>query len=185
MAEVVLNLSEMPGAVSASNASAAAVASAEFRRVLGLLPTGVTILTAHGANGPVGMTANSFTSVSLDPPLVLVCPAKSSATWESIRTAGKFCVNILAGHHEALSRRFAGGSPNRFEGVTWEPRDCGPAITDSVAWINVALLAEHDAGDHTIAVGRVLSLEAAAASHTLVFFRGQYISVESPQLSVG
>ena len=127
------------------------------------------------------MTANSFTSVSLDPPLVLVCPAKSSRTWESIRTAGRFCVNILAGNHADLSRRFSEPSPNRFEAIEWRQRDAGPAIAAAAAWLDVELSAEHDAGDHTIAVCRVLSFETNDAVHALIFYRGQYISVTSSE----
>ena len=131
------------------------------------------------------MTANSFTSVSLDPPLVLICPAKSSRTWSSIRTAGKFCVNILAGHHEDLGRRFSKIEADRFAGVDWQNRSGGPAFADAVAWIDAELVAEHDGGDHTIAVARVLSLEEAHAGRPLIFFRGQFTSLDAPQLAVG
>jgi 3-hydroxy-9,10-secoandrosta-1,3,5(10)-triene-9,17-dione monooxygenase reductase component len=147
-----------------------------FRRVLGHLPTGVTVLTAFGPDGPVGMAANSVTSVSLDPPLVLVCPAKSSATWPVIRGTGRFCINVMAGHHEGTARRFAALDVDRFEGMAMHERQAGPALDDAVAWIDVSLDAEHDAGDHTIAVCRVLSLEAGADTELppLVFFRGRY-----------
>ncbi len=167
------------------DSSASACSAAEFRRVLSCLPTGVTIVTAFTPTGPVGMTVNSFTSVSLDPPLVLICPAKSSRTWSSIRAARRFCVNILAGHHEDLGRRFAKYAADRFAGVGWRDRRGGPAIADAAAWIDAELVAEHDGGDHTIAVGRVLSLEEAAASRPLVFFRGQFTSLGTPQLALG
>ena len=150
----------------------------DFRRVLGHLPTGVTVLTAFGPDGPVGMAANSVTSVSLAPPLVLVCPAKSSATWPAIRAAGRFCINVMAGHHEATARRFAALEVDRFAGSTLHDRHAGPALDDAIAWLDVELDAEHDAGDHTIAVCRVLALEAAAGVESelppLVFFRGRY-----------
>jgi len=82
------------------------IAADRFRHV-GHLATGVTVITAYGLDGPSGMAANSVTSVSLDPPLVLFCPAKSSTTWPRLRTAGGFCINVMAGHHEEVTRRFA------------------------------------------------------------------------------
>lgn len=145
-----------------------------YRAVLGHLPTGVTVLTAFGADGLTGMAANSVTSLSLDPPLVLVCPARSSATWPDIRQAGRFCVNVLGSHHEAVCRQFAAKGGDRFGGVSWHERASGPGIDDAIAWIDVELLEEHDGGDHTIAVTRVLSLEAAEERQPLVFFRGRY-----------
>jgi 3-hydroxy-9,10-secoandrosta-1,3,5(10)-triene-9,17-dione monooxygenase reductase component len=75
------------------------IAGEAFRQVLGHLPTGVTVITAWAEHEPTGMAANSVTSVSLDPPLVLFCPAKSSTTWPHIRQSGRFCVNVMAGHH--------------------------------------------------------------------------------------
>jgi flavin reductase (DIM6/NTAB) family NADH-FMN oxidoreductase RutF len=152
----------------------AAIAAEAYRAVLGHLPTGVTVLTAFGAAGPTGMAANSVTSLSLDPPLVLVCPARSSATWPDIRRAGRFCVNVLGSRHEAICRQFAAKGADRFKGVSWRERAGGPGIRDAVAWIDVELCEEYDGGDHTIAVARVLSLEAAEGRQPLVFFRGQY-----------
>ena len=145
-----------------------------FRHVLGHLPTGVTVLTGHGPTGPVGMSANSLTSVSLDPPLLLVCPAKSSQTWPVIRGLRRFCVNVMARHHEPTVRRFAVRGIDRFEGSGYHDRDSGPALDDAIAWIDCELLHEHDAGDHTIAVCAVRDLEPAADGEPLVFFRGRY-----------
>ena len=145
-----------------------------FRRVLGHLPTGVTVITGFGPHGPAGMAANSVTSVSLDPPLILFCPAKSSATWPEIRCHGSFCVNVMAGHHEAAVRQFAVKGVDRFEGVRWTRRATGPALDDALAWIECEIRDEHDAGDHTIVVGQVASLEAASAGTPLVFFQGRY-----------
>jgi flavin reductase (DIM6/NTAB) family NADH-FMN oxidoreductase RutF len=145
-----------------------------FRRVLGHLPTGVTVITGFGPDGPTGMAANSVTSVSLDPPLILFCPAKSSSTWLAIRTHGTFCVNVMAGHHEAAVRQFAQKGVDRFAGLSWTRRPTGPALDDALAWIECEIRAEHDAGDHTIVVGRVATLEAAAAGTPLVFFQGRY-----------
>ena len=137
-----------------------------FRHVLGHLPTGVAVITADGPNGPAGMTANSVTSVSLDPPLLLVCPARTSTTWPNVRASGRFCVNVMAGHHEEACRRFALKDADRFAGVDWHERPSGPAFHDAVAWIDCELRDEHDAGDHTIAVADVLGIDAAARAAT-------------------
>ncbi|WP_067670938.1 flavin reductase family protein [Nocardia miyunensis] len=144
-----------------------------YRRVLGHLPTGVTVLTARGDEGPIGMAANSVTSLSLDPALILFCPARSSSTWPDLRAAGRLCVNVLAEHHEPLSRQFA-GKGDRFNGVGWHERIGGPGLDEAVAWIDVELETEYDGGDHTIAVARVLGLEAAEEAVPLIFFRGRY-----------
>lgn len=145
----------------------------EFRRVLGHLPTGVTVLTTFADGAPVGMAANSVTAVSLDPPLILACPARTSETWPLLREAGRFCVNVLAEPHAELARRFSRRGVDRFEGVEWVSRDAGPALPGAVAWIECALRSEHDAGDHTVVLADVLALEAAAGA-PLVFFRGGY-----------
>jgi 3-hydroxy-9,10-secoandrosta-1,3,5(10)-triene-9,17-dione monooxygenase reductase component len=151
--------------------------AAEFREVLGHLPTGVTVITAHGVDGPAGMAVNSLTSLSLTPPLMLFCPAKSSETWPKIRATGAFCINVMAGHHEEVTRRFSNKHADRFSGVPYSERPTGPALADAVAWIECRLEVEHgDAGDHTIAVGRVIAIEAnrSATIEPLVFFRGRY-----------
>ncbi|MGW2651432.1 flavin reductase family protein [Streptomyces sp. NPDC001393] len=154
-----------------------------FRKVLAHLPTGVTVITAHGEHGPVGMAANSVTSVSLDPPLILFCPAKSSSTWPKIRAAGSFCVNVMAGHHEDVTRQFAAKEADRFAGVEFAMRPAGPALRDVVAWIECTIHAEYDSGDHTIVVGRVSAIEAASDAEPLVFFRGAYGSFRAPTVA--
>lgn len=145
----------------------------DFRRVLGHLPTGVVVVASRGADQAVGMAVNSITSVSLQPRLVSICAAKSSSTWPLIRRAGRYCISILAEHHEDASRQFS-GSGDRFAGLGWHDRPGGPALDDAVAWLDCELYAEYAAGDHTIAVGSVVSLDAADDRRALVFFRGQY-----------
>jgi flavin reductase (DIM6/NTAB) family NADH-FMN oxidoreductase RutF len=149
------------------------IGAAEFRHVLGHLPTGVTVITAF-APEPTGMAVNSFTSVSLSPPLVLFCPAKSSTTWPQICEAGSFCVNILAHNHEQVSRRFALSGADRFAELPWHRRDGGPAVDDAVGWIDCSVYDEHEAGDHTIVVARVEALAVAGDVAPLVFSRGRY-----------
>jgi 3-hydroxy-9,10-secoandrosta-1,3,5(10)-triene-9,17-dione monooxygenase reductase component len=156
-----------------------------FRNVLGHLPTGVTVVTAHGADGPVGMSSNSVTSVSLDPPLILFCPAKTSTTWPRIHAAGSFCVNIFAAHHEEASRQFSRVGVDRFAGVSWHDRPAGPALNDAVAWIDCTIDAEYPGGDHLIVVGAVQQLEVRDGEvEPLVFFRGRYGSFSSQAGSV-
>ncbi len=153
-----------------------------FRHVLGHLPTGVAVITADGPEGPAGMTANSVTSVSLAPPLILFCPAKSSRTWPLIREAGAFCVNVMAGHHEEITRRFSMRGIDRFAGVEVRETQAGPALADAVAWIECSLRDEHDAGDHTIALANVLALETAPMrTPPLVVFRGVYGTFAGPE----
>ena len=154
--------------------------SLRFRTVLGHLPTGVTVVTAYHDDEPVAMAANSVTSVSLEPPLILFCPAKSSTTWPRIRDSGHFCVNVFASHHEELTRRFAARGIDRFAGVAWHRRPAGPALDDAVAWIECAIDAIYEGGDHLITVGAVERLDVREeAADPLVFFRGQYGSFTS------
>lgn len=145
-----------------------------FRDVLGHLPTGVVVVATNGPDGPVGMAVNSITSVSLDPPLISICIARTSSTWPRIRSTGRFCISILADHHEQTSRRFAGADPDRFSGATWREHLGGPVLDDAVAWLDCIVYAEYAAGDHVIVVAQVLDLGAVDDGRALVFFRGSY-----------
>ncbi|MGM0930446.1 MAG: flavin reductase family protein [Actinomycetota bacterium] len=147
---------------------------ADFRKVLGHLPTGVVVITALTDRQPIGMSCNSFTSVSLQPPLVGFFPALSSSTWPGIRDSGKFCVNILASHHDELSRAFSRRNEDRFAGVEWSERASGPGLAEAVAWIDCDLHSQAEAGDHVLALGRVTGFEAREDAEPLVFHRGQY-----------
>jgi flavin reductase (DIM6/NTAB) family NADH-FMN oxidoreductase RutF len=150
-----------------------------FREVLGHLPTGVVVIAAETLAGPVGMAVNSFTSVSLDPALVLFCPARTSTTWPQLRRVRRFCANFLADEHEDVSRRFAGRDPDRFAGVGWQRTACGPCLDGVSAWLGCEIQDEHEAGDHTIVVARVLCLDFAPATPPLVFHRGRYAAISS------
>jgi 3-hydroxy-9,10-secoandrosta-1,3,5(10)-triene-9,17-dione monooxygenase reductase component len=148
---------------------------AHYRTVLGHFASGVTVITAHGADGPVGMAANSFSSVSLDPPLVLFCAAHSSSTWPKIQATGAFCVNILAEDQEDVCRLFATKDVDRFAQIGWHKGPSGSPVLDGVlAHIDCTTVAEHDAGDHAIVVGRVIELEVHHEGGPLTFFRGGY-----------
>lgn len=146
-----------------------------FRSVLGNFATGVTVVTATEGREPVGMAANSFTSVSLDPPLVLFCAAKSSTTWPRIQRARAFTVNILSEHQEDVSRLFATRGADRFGSVGWHRSEGGsPVLDDVLAYLDCVIDSEHEAGDHVIVVGRVLDLGLSAAAGPLLFHRGAY-----------
>jgi 3-hydroxy-9,10-secoandrosta-1,3,5(10)-triene-9,17-dione monooxygenase reductase component len=147
----------------------------EFRGVLGQFATGVTIITAVDDDEPVGVAANSFTSVSLDPPLVLFCVARSSTTWPRIEKARKFAVNILGEHQEELSGLFAKKGADRFGNTDWHIGVGGsPVLHDTLAYLDCEFWAEYDGGDHIIVVGRVLDLGVQRDAGPLLFFRGQY-----------
>lgn len=150
--------------------------SATFRRVLGHYPTGVCVVTAVDADGgAIGMVVGSFTSVSLAPPLVAFFPAKTSSSWPRIEQAGKFCVNVLASDQQGLCAQFAARGPDKFSGVAHRASANGSPILDGVvAWIDCTLEAVHEAGDHYIALGRVVALEASDPGKPLLFFQGGY-----------
>lgn len=155
-----------------------AIDSARFRQVLGHFATGVTVVTADHPDGPVGLAVGSFFSVSLDPPLIGFCPAKSSTSWPRIREAGAFCVNVLGEDQEQVCRAFAGRAPDKFRGLGWKPTALGaPLLADVLAWIECEIAAIHDAGDHEIVVGIVRELEVQREVGPLVFFRGGYANL--------
>jgi flavin reductase (DIM6/NTAB) family NADH-FMN oxidoreductase RutF/DNA-binding IclR family transcriptional regulator len=148
---------------------------ARFREVLGHYPTGVVVVTATDASGqPVGMTIGSFSSVSLDPPLIAYLPMRTSRTFERMRTAERFCVNILAGDQEDLCRRFASG-PRDFSGVAWTRSPAGtPLLEGTVGWIECTTYDVSDAGDHYLVLGRVADLAVSRPVQPLLFFQGGY-----------
>ena len=156
--------------------SVASFDNATFRRVLGHYPTGVCVVTAVEADGtPIGMVVGSFTSVSLDPPLVAFFPTKSSGSWPRLQAVGKFCVNVLASDQLPLCRQIAGPGPDKFAGLSHRVSANGsPILDDVVAWIDCTLDAVHEAGDHYIALGRVVALEVDRPGSPLLFFQGNY-----------
>lgn len=147
-----------------------------FRSVLGHFPTGVAVITGIDADGkPAGMAVGSFTSVSLDPPLVAFLPDKSSTSWPKIRPAGAFCVNILGAQQEAVCRTFAQKGGDKFAELRWRPAGSGAPILDgALAWIDCDLGEIYEAGDHYIVLGQVRDLEIGTPAAPLVFFQGGY-----------
>lgn len=151
------------------------IEAATFREVLGNYPTGVCVITAMGVDGkPVGMVVGSFSSVSLDPPLVGFFPARSSSSWPQIEQAGHFCVNVLASDQTGLCRQIA--SPgDKFAGVEYAVSDHGlPVLEGIVAAIECRLDSVIDAGDHLLVLGHVVTLETRRDADPMLFFRGKY-----------
>jgi 3-hydroxy-9,10-secoandrosta-1,3,5(10)-triene-9,17-dione monooxygenase reductase component len=150
------------------------VTAEAMREVLGSFCSGLVVVTAQ-SDVPFGFTCQTFTSLSLEPPLVSFSPAKTSTTWPRIRDVGTFCVNVLADDHQHLSAQFARSGTDKFAGVSWSPSPAGAPLLDGVvAWVDCRLREEHDGGDHTIVIGEVLGLGAAIDRHPLLFFRGTY-----------
>jgi flavin reductase (DIM6/NTAB) family NADH-FMN oxidoreductase RutF/DNA-binding IclR family transcriptional regulator len=147
-----------------------------FRQVLGQYPTGVCVVTADSPDaGRSGFVVGSFTSVSLDPPLIAFFPDKGSSSWPKIESAGTFCVNILGADQEDVCRQFASKAPDKFEGIACRDAASGsPIIESAVAWIDCDLELVQEAGDHYIVLGRVRELDIESSSLPLLFFQGGY-----------
>ena len=127
-----------------------------LKRAFGAYPTGVTVVTTMAGGAPLGFTANSFTSVSIDPPLLLVCHGNAATSAPAFQGAEGFAVNVLAADQDALAMRFASRIDDRFGGVDWSKGRGGPLLSGTAAWFDCAMHAVHDAGDHAILVGHVL-----------------------------
>lgn len=147
-----------------------------LRDAMGCFATGVTIITAHASDGkPIGLTANSFTSVSLDPPLLLVCIANSAGSAEVLRSAENFAVNVLQIGQQPVSNLFAGKGEDRFAGTRWETGEYGaPILPSSLGIFECRRHALHEAGDHFLLVGRVEKASFEPRRDPLLYFRGKY-----------
>ncbi len=153
--------------------------AAAFRQVLGHFCTGVTVITTVDGGRPAGFVCQAFAALSLAPPLVLFCPSRSSATWPVIERAGHFCANVLADGQQELARRFGTSGGDKFAGVPWSPSPSGaPVLADALTWVECAVEAVHEAGDHYLVVGRVTPLGACRAGRPLLFYRGRYAATD-------
>ncbi|MFC8452097.1 flavin reductase family protein [Kitasatospora sp. NPDC057223] len=161
-----------------------AVTAADYRKVLGRVPTAVSVVTAQTPDGPVGVTVGSFTSVSLEPPLVVFYCDLRSASAASVVAAGRFCVNVLADDQQRQCGAFASRTGDRFASCSWEPAANGaPRIHGSLAWIECDVENSFPAGDHIAILGRVRRLSAAAGDRKpLVFYRGRLVQLDSAGL---
>ena len=149
--------------------------SHRMRDVMGHFCSGVTVITAHTPEGPVGFTCQSFSSLSLDPPMVSFSPARTSTTWPKIRNVGILAVNVLASDHIHLSSLFSRSDADKFAGTQWKSGPNGSPILDGVlAWAECRLWAEYDGGDHTIVAAEVTDLQASPTAEALLFYRGAY-----------
>jgi len=148
----------------------------KYRAVLGRFTTGVVAVTALSERDsqPAGLAVNSFTSVSLDPALVLFCVAHTSSSWPRIRTAQRFCVNILGEAQREMSERFATSGSDKFRGLKWTGTPHGtPILEGTIGWLECSVETEHPAGDHTVVIARVHHVDAHDGA-PLVFYRGSY-----------
>jgi len=158
--------------------SASEIDPSQFRQLLGRFATGVTILTTKTAEGrPLGMTANSLSSVSLHPPLISVCVDREAAMHEVILQAPEFVVNVLAGPQEALARRFSDKHEDRFDGIGYHLSPEGLILLDgALAHVVCERYGTYLAGDHTILLGRVVG-GATNDGRPLLYYRGGYAAL--------
>jgi flavin reductase (DIM6/NTAB) family NADH-FMN oxidoreductase RutF len=160
---------------------AGVIEPADLRHAMGRLPTGVTVVTSVSGTGePVGTTANAVTSVSLDPPLLLVCFGDASLTLAAIRTHGAFAVNVLGERHSALSAAFARrGAPDAWRAIDHDPGHAGvPRLREALASLECTVEQLLPGGDHVIVLGRVLAVGVGADDQApLLFYRGGYASL--------
>jgi 3-hydroxy-9,10-secoandrosta-1,3,5(10)-triene-9,17-dione monooxygenase reductase component len=147
-----------------------------FREVMSHFATGVTVVTASGPDGPVGMTANAVCSLSLDPLLALVCFANGSRTLRVVREQQRFGINVLAAGQHDLARLFASKLPEdeKFSGVQHTVHDGIPVVEGTIAWVGCELEQLIPGGDHTIGIGAVIAAEKASERDPLVWYRGEY-----------
>lgn len=152
--------------------------SAVYRQSLGHFATGVTVVTSLDADGvPVGFACQAFAALSLEPPLVLFCPSRSSSTWPHIERSGFFCVNVLADEQRELSRVFGRSGADKFAGVRWSPASNGaPVLAGVLTWVACQVQTVQAAGDHLIVTGLVTELGPSSDSRPLLFYKGRYTS---------
>ena len=176
----------MNDSVFSQQAPVPAIEPRHFRETIGHYPTGVAVITAVTPAGPQGMVVGSFTSVSLDPPLVAFMPERDSEAFEQLRTADSFCVNVLSAEQEQLCRLLASGCGDAFADLSWRPAPSGaPIIDDVVAWIDCTYESVAEAGDHYVVLGRVGAVDVVKPALPLLFFQGGYGRFSLPSLVAG
>jgi flavin reductase (DIM6/NTAB) family NADH-FMN oxidoreductase RutF len=155
---------------------------ARFRQVMGFWATGVSVVTALGDDGPAGNTANAISSLSLEPPLALVCFDLSSRTLQAVRRSELFCINMLAAGQEDVSRLFATkrSHEEKFGALDYRVEHGAPVIEGCVAWLVCGLDSEFERGDHVVAIGHILAGGTNDAAAPLLFHRGEYVSLPVP-----
>lgn len=169
-----------PGDTIHVDSEEAAAEVRHYRHVLGRFATGVTVVTAVSGERPVGLTCQSFMSVSLDPPLVVFSPARISRAWPLIEHSGAYCVNVLAADQADLSEQMASHTGDKFAGVPWRPSPVtgSPVLEGALAYVDCRIHAVHEAGDHRLVVGRVVDLAATDGPDALTYYQGRYGSLD-------
>jgi len=152
-----------------------AIDARELRNIMGHFATGVTVITTRDVDGkPFGLTANAFSSLSLEPPMVLICVDKKVDCYACFEGSKVFAVNFLSEEQEHLSRRFATKGIEKFEGIPYKTGECNvPLLEGAMGYIECKLLSGYDGGDHTIYVGEILDA-MASGERPLLFFKGKY-----------
>jgi 3-hydroxy-9,10-secoandrosta-1,3,5(10)-triene-9,17-dione monooxygenase reductase component len=146
-----------------------------FRQVLGHFATGVTVITGLQGEEPVGFACQAFAALSLEPPLVLFCPAKTSTTWPRLASTGRFCANILSAQQRDVARRFGVSGPDKFAGLGWSADPDGlPILAGVLTWASCAVETVHEEGDHFVVVARIIRLGDCIAGDPLLFYRGRF-----------
>ncbi len=155
---------------------------AEFRRVMGHFPTGVTVVTAQVDGVPVGVSIGSFASISMDPPLVGFFLGTTTSSGQGIRDAGSFCVNILAHDQLDLCGAMASKADDKFSGWPWTPAagTGSPIFSGIHAFIDCELHEVVQAGDHDLFMGRILAMDTVDSTPPMVFYKGQYGTFGTP-----
>jgi 3-hydroxy-9,10-secoandrosta-1,3,5(10)-triene-9,17-dione monooxygenase reductase component len=150
-----------------------------YRETIGHFATGVAVVTAQSAAGPVGMTANALCSLSLDPLLLLVCIDNSARTLAPIEATGRFAVNVLRAEQHALADAFASKDAKQahFADVPWRLHQAVPVLEEGLAWLVCDLRELHPGGDHTIGIGAVTDMGHDAHGRPLVWYEGRYAAL--------
>jgi flavin reductase (DIM6/NTAB) family NADH-FMN oxidoreductase RutF len=150
-----------------------------FRDAMGCFATGITVVSTMTGDGrPVGMTVNSFSSVSLDPPLVLFSLARTASNYDAFAQAEKFAISVLRDDQRDISQGFASSSNGYFNEITYEETDFGcPLVPDAIAVFECLTEAKHDGGDHVIMVGRVDRVRCMSEGEPLLYYRGRYAEI--------
>lgn len=169
---------------------AAQEAARRFRDVLGCFASGITVITTMSGDEPIGMTCQSFSSVSLDPPLVLFIPARTSRAWPMIQRSGRFCVNILDAGQQHVSAQMATKGVDKFAGIDWTPAAVtgSPVIAGALAHLDCTIHAVYEGGDHFVVIGRVEHLEQGTETATgepLLYFGGRYRTTDGTEPDAG
>lgn len=146
-----------------------------MREAMGRFASGVTVVTGIDGDEPIGFTCQSFSSVSLEPPLVLFCADHRGSAWPRIRNTGRFCVNILSEQQNDLCRRFGSRHGQRYDGLNWtHSRWDTPALPEVLLRVHAEVHNVHQAGDHDVVLGHVLELESDSEARPMVFYRGGF-----------